>query len=161
VVTEIEDMNVVRQIVLDELACRVRQQNLAAVAGGANACAPVDAHPDVSLTPDERLACVDPHPHADGDAVGPGLRSERTLRCHRRAHPVTRPRERDEECVALRVDLVTAELFNRRAKQPGVCGKNLVVPVPELLQQSRRPFDVTEEKGDGAGRTLGCLDDYR
>jgi hypothetical protein len=160
VLAEIEHVNVVRQIVLDELPRGVRQQNLSAVACGADARASIDAHSDVSLTSDERLAGVDPHPHADGGAFGPELRSERTLRCHRRAHPVTRSRERDEECVALCVDLVTVKLLDRRTKQPGVCRENLVVPVPELLQQPRRAFDVTEEEGDGAGRTLG-LDDCR
>jgi len=129
------------------------------VARGANACAPVDAHPYVSLAADEWLAGVDPHPYTNGDTVGPGLRSERALRRHGGGDRVTRAREGDEERVALRVDLVAVELFNRRAEQPVVRRQNLVVPVAELLQQPRRPFDVTEEEGDGAGGTLRLVDD--
>jgi len=154
-------MNVVRQLVLDELPRRVRQQNLTAVARRTNARATVDAHPDISFATDERLTSVDPHPHTDGDTVGPGLRGEPALRGYSGANRVARAREGDEERITLRIDLVATEPFNCRTEQPGVRRKNLVVPVAKLLQQPRRPFDVTEEEGDGAGRTLGQLDDCR
>ncbi len=158
---EIADPNVVRQLVLDELARGVRQQHLAAVGRGADACASVDAHPDVSLAADDGLTGVDPHAHMNGDAVGPGLRSQGALRRYGGGDRVTGTREGDEESVALRVDLVAVELFNRRAEQPRVRGQDFVVLPAELLKQPRRAFDVAEEESDGAGRTLRHRDGLR
>ena len=68
---EVDDANVLGELVLDELARRVRQQNLAAVARAADARAPVDAHADVALAADERLTGVDAHAYANGDVLRP------------------------------------------------------------------------------------------
>jgi hypothetical protein len=134
---EVTDTNVVRQLVLDELARGVGQKNLTTVTRGTNARAPVDAHPDISLAADEWLSGMEPHPYANRSTLGPGLRSERALSRYRGGNRVSRAGKRNEERVALRVDLVPVELFNRGTKQPRVRRQNFVVPVAELLQQPR------------------------
>ena len=156
---EIHDVDVVGQLVLDEFAGRVRQEHLAAVPGRADARAAVDAHPDIPVATDKRLARVKAHPHANRHAVGPRLGGERPLQLDRRGDRVACARERDEERVALRVDLVAVEPLDRLADQPGMGLKHIVVALAELLEQPRRSFDVGEEEGDGAGRTLGHHDD--
>ena len=120
-------MDVLRKLVLDELARRVRQQHLSAVPRGADPCSAVDAHADVPLAADERLARVDPDPHAKRGAVRPGLGGERPLCGHGGRDRVARACEGDEERVTLRVDLVPVELLDRRAKQLGVPRQHRVV----------------------------------
>jgi hypothetical protein len=80
VLAEIDDANVVRQVVLDELARCVRQQNLTAVRGGADARTAVDTHADVALAADQRLAGVQSHADAERGVLRPGLGGERPLR---------------------------------------------------------------------------------
>jgi hypothetical protein len=120
VLAEIDDADVVRQLLLDEVAGRVREQHLATVARSAEASAPIDAKTDVPLAAHERLARMEPHPDADRYAVGPWLRSERALQVDRGGDRVTRSGEHDEERVALRVDLVPVVALDRSADQPGM-----------------------------------------
>jgi hypothetical protein len=82
---------------------------------------------------------VDPHPHANGDAVRPRLRGKGALRRYCGGDRVPGARERDEDGIALRVDLVAAELLNCLAEQTRMRRQNIVVLVAELLQQPRRP----------------------
>ncbi len=64
-----------------------------------------------------------------------------------------RSRERDEEGVALRVDLDTAVCSEGVPQESAMLGERLRVRVrPEPVQQSRRSLDVGEEERDRAGR---------
>jgi hypothetical protein len=92
---------------------------------------------------------------------GQGSAASRPLRGHGGGNRVPCARERNEERIALRVDLVTVELFDRLAEQPRVRRQNVVVPVAELLQQPRRPFDIREEERDRSGWPLSHLDGSR
>ena len=69
-------------------------------------------------------------------------------------HRILRACKRDEEGVALRVDLVAAVRRERGAKQPSVVGEHVGVAVAKLLDEPRRALDVGEEEGDGSGRQL-------
>ena len=61
-------------------------------------------------------------------------------------------RERDEERVALRVDLDAAVPRERVPQHPPVLGQRLRIPLrAELVQQPRRALDVREQEGDRAG----------
>ena len=66
---------------------------------------------------------------------GHACSAERALRVDRRGDRVLRARERDEERVALRVDLAAAVRVERRAQQPPVVGEHLAVAVAQLLEQ--------------------------
>ena len=72
-----------------------------------------------------------------------------------RGDGVARAREREEEGVALRVDLDAAVLREALAHQPPVVGEDVGVAVAELLQQARRALDVGEDEGDGAAGKRG------
>jgi len=50
--------------------------------------------------------------------------------------------KREEEGVALRVDLLAAVLSECSAQDPAVLGHHLAVPVSQLLEQARRALDV-------------------
>jgi hypothetical protein len=60
--------------------------------------------------------------------------------------------KRDEERIALSVDLLPTVVFEGRAEESAVIGKDLSVSLAELLEKSRRAFDVGEEEGDGPSR---------
>ena len=88
-----------RGVVLEKSPRRLGEDDLTAVGGGGDPGGAMDVHAHVSLVRLERLTGVDAH--ADTDR--PASSAVRDSRC--RGHRVGRPRERDEEGVALGVDL--------------------------------------------------------
>jgi hypothetical protein len=69
---------------------------------------------------------------------------------------VARAREDREERVPFPVDLDPTAAVERLADQVVVLRQDLAVVVAaERFQQARRPLDVREQEGDGAGRKLG------
>src|SRR5207244_1021431 len=80
--------------------------DLPAVAGVADAGGPVHREPDVLVAGDRGLARVDAHPDTQLDSLGPVVGGEGTLRRHGRTAGGPRPAERDEERVAVRVELL-------------------------------------------------------
>ena len=125
----------------DEVARRLRQEYLAAVPGGGDPRRAVDVDPDVALVGHDRLARVEPHPHADRPAA------ERSLPVGGGRDRVGGARERDEERVPLRVHLDTAVPRKGLPQDAAVLAQQLRVAVAVLLQQSRRALDVGEEEG--------------
>ena len=112
-----------------------------------------DVEADVALVAERRLAGVQAHAHANLGAARPCVGGERPLALDGRAHRVARARERVEERIALRVDLVPAGALRRsRAAGAGDRPTTCAVVVAELLQQPRRALDVGEQEGDGAAR---------
>ena len=86
----------------------------------------------------------------------PHRQLEPLLRLARGAERAGGGREGDEERVALRVDLDAAVPLERVAQDTPMLGeRSRVVIRAELVQEARRPLDVREEKGDGAGRQVG------
>ena len=78
-----------------------------------------------------------------------GTKRELTLDCGEQR--LTRARERDEERIALRVDLVAAVGVERLPEQALMVAEHRAVVVPQPLHQPRRSLDVREQEGDGAG----------
>jgi hypothetical protein len=62
--------------------------------------------------------------------------------------------ERDEEGIAPGVDLVPAVLVKCRAQEGAVVREGIGVALPQGLQETGRPFDVRDEKGDRAAGEL-------
>ena len=83
---------------------------MAAASGGAEPRRTHDVEPQVALTAQSRLAGVQAHPDVDLDAVGPVVPGVRALRLDGRGDCVASARKREEERVALRVDLDAAAL---------------------------------------------------
>ena len=110
----------------------------------------MDVHADVALLGHERLAGVDAHP--DPDRPGP----ECPLRLGRGGDGVGRPRERDEERVALGVHLDPVVSPEGLADHAPMLFEEIGVGRPVLLKETSRPFDVGEEKRDRAGWQGWC-----
>ena len=78
---------------------------------------------------------------------------------HGREDGFTGAEERDEEGVALRVDLVAAVRLPHVAKQVLMLCQNRVIALSQSLHQPSRALDVGEEKGDCSGGKPFCRND--
>ena len=116
------------------------QDHLSAVCRGGDARALVDGEADVALARSFGFAAVDTHPHADWAS------SERSLGLGRGGGGIARRAERDEERVALRVDLGAPVRTEGGPQETAMPGEQLGVAVWRLTQESCRSFDVREEK---------------
>ena len=67
------------------------------------------------------------------------MRGVGALGVDRRLDGVARAREREEECVALRVDLDAAALGEALAHEPPMVANDLRVAIAELLQEAVEP----------------------
>ena len=137
-------------VVADEVARRPREQHLAAVCRRTDACGARQVDTDV-VAPlgQRRLAGMNADPHTDIAA------GQRSLGCGGRGNGVVRASERDEERVALRVDLEAVVLDERLTEHAPVRRQHVAVPVAEAAGELGRPFDVREEEGDGSGGEAG------
>ena len=145
---EVAQPDALERLLGEQPAGRVRDENLAAMAGGADARGTMDADPDVSSSGRPGVAGVDPHPHSQLPALRPALGRERPLPVQGGRDSVARRGERDEERVALSVDLVAAVTREGIAQEAAVGRERIAVALPELVEKRRRPLDVREEKGD-------------
>ena len=101
VFTEIGERYVCRQLAGDQFARRARDEDLPAVAGGADPCCAVHVQADVVIMRDRGLAGVDAHADPHIHALEPGPRSERPLVRDRGGNRVACPREGDENASPL------------------------------------------------------------
>ncbi len=126
------------------------------MAGGGDARRAHDVETEVALLADVRLARVEPHAYEHLAPARPFVVVECPLRVDRRGDCVARPREREEEGVALRIDLGAAVRAERLPHEPAVIGRDAPVGlVAEFLQQTRRPLDVGEDERDRTAGQLG------
>jgi hypothetical protein len=111
----------------DEVVRRLREHDLTAVRGRADARGAVNVHPDVVVADDGRRSGVDPHPHAQRQSL------EGALTGRRRGDGVVGAREREEERVALSVDLVAV---SECLAQPAavLLERACVLVCPELVE---------------------------
>ena len=126
----------------------VGKDHLAAIRDRANARGPVDVEADVPLVRSARLAGVHAYAHPYRPA------GERALGVPRRPDRALCICERDEERVALRVDLDAAVALERATERTTVLSENLRVAVAEVGQEACRALDVGEQQRDGAGRQI-------
>jgi hypothetical protein len=108
----------------------------------------MDVDPHVTLLREQRLTGVEAYADSDRSLAQDALR----VTCG--PEGVSRPRERNEEGVPLRVDLDAAVLREHLAQQTPVLGQLLRIGVAEFAQQSRRALDVREEERDSTARKL-------
>ena len=132
---------------VEERRRRLGDEHLTTVRERCNARAAVDVHSHVSLAGHRRRAGMQPHPHPDRAAL------EGSLARIGRGDRAGRGRERDEERVALGVDLDAVVGFERSAQHAPVLRERLGVGVrTDRMEQTRRRLDVGEEERDRAAR---------
>ena len=141
-------------LVLEQCLRGLRDEDLPAVSGGSDPSGTVDCEAGIAAAGGDCLTRVQSHPHLDPHVVGPRVSRKRELTLHCREEPVSGAGERDEEGVALCVDLVSAVRLEGRPQQALVLVENVAVALPKLFDESRRPFDIREEEGDRAARQI-------
>ena len=119
------------------------------MAGRADPGAAVHVDADIPLGRHAWLAGVDAHTHSHG------TRRKRALCRVRRGDRVARSCERDEEGITLRVHLDAPVLGHSAAQRSPMLGEDLRIAITQLLECSRRPFDICEEEGHDTGRQRG------
>ena len=142
-----------RRVRLEEPTRGLGEDDLPAVGGRGDARGAMHVDPHVALVGDDWLAGVDSNAHPDR------ARLERLPRLGCRGDRVGRPGERDEEGVALRVDLDAVVSRERLPQRAAVLVEEIRVSRTVLLEESGRAFDVREEERDGAGRQVGPAHD--
>jgi hypothetical protein len=148
--TQVADLDSLGHVVADERPRRLREENLAAVPRRADARRPNDVHAEVPLLADGRLPGMEPHADLHLGALWPLVLGQRALAGDGTRDGVTRPCEREEERVALGVDLPTSRLAQLLPQNPPVVPVHVLIPIAELLEEASRPLDVGEQKCDGA-----------
>ena len=109
----------------------------------------MDVGTDVAVLGDERCSRMQAHTQADWAA------SEALVDAARGFQGCRRRRERNEEGVALRIDLDPVLLRTNFPHDPPMLGERVRVRLgAERVQEPRRALDVGEEEGDGAGRQV-------
>ena len=137
------------QLELDELCRGGRDEHLPPVADGGDPRSSVDVVADVPFVGHERRPRVEADAHVDLTGC------ERVRQRSRSCESAGRGRKREEEGVALRVDLDPAFPAHASRTISPVLAERLRVDLrAELVQEPRRALDVGEEEGDGAGRKL-------
>ena len=138
--------------ILDEGACRLREQHLPSMAGSHDPCRPMHIPADVpSRPPVAARPCASPaprHPYLD-TLRRPRGSVESLLRILGGRDPIPRAGEGDEERVPFRVDLVAVVPSEDFTQKPPVLLQHFGETLrSEPLQQPRRPLDVAEQERD-------------
>jgi len=123
----------------------------------------VDVDADVVVLRNQRLSGVNAHPDAEIGFLRPRMRCERMLGGLGGADGVFCVAERDEETIALCIDLSTAVVPEHLAEEPPVISQDIGVTVAELVQETGRTLDVREEEGHPSRRQFshGPRDQHR
>jgi hypothetical protein len=129
----------------------VGEEDLAAPGRSGDAGGSVYVDAKVVVTSEDPVSGVKAHANAHGPWVGPSVGGQGTLDGYRGPHGASRRMKHGEESVPLGADHGTAGVGNRAVEDLSVCILHGPVVIPERLQESGRPLDVREKKGQGPG----------
>jgi hypothetical protein len=132
-----------------QIARRLRDEDLTAVACGSDASGAVHVDADVALVSKEWLTGVKADPNANRAG------GERVARHSGGGERIRRLGKGNEESITLRVHLDTAMAGEGLAESAAVVAQNVRIPIAELVQQPCRALHIGEQERDGAGGKLG------
>ena len=136
----------------DEVAGRLRDEDLSTVAGRADAGRAMDVDADVPFGGAHRFSGVEAHPILDDRAIRPGVAGDRELGVDRGLDGLSRRREDEVQAVAGVPALEGAVAGEGVADEAMVVGEDLRVAVAERLEEPGRALDVGEGERDRAAR---------
>ena len=156
--SEVAQRLAVGQVLFDEGAGGLRDDDLAAMSGRGHTRGVVDVEADVLVAHERRLARVQAHAHTKRHALRPLMLRKPGLRGGGRAARVDSALEDAEERVALGAKLPPAAPGESRTQDLVVRRLRLDVAVADLLHEARRALDVGEEERDRPGRERQLTD---
>ena len=121
----------------DEVARRLRQKHLAAMAHGCDPRGAMDIDPGVALVRDQRFPGVQTHTNTYRGC-------KRRLSGVRGRNGIRGAREHDEESISLRIHLHPLVASKGLTQNAAMLRERLHIRVAKLMQQPRRPLDVRE-----------------
>ena len=150
--SQVEHADALRQPRLHQRACRVRDEDLAAVAcaGDARGTVHIQAHVVGAAQPP--FSGVQAHAHADRGSLGPAVRRQPTLRAGARLYRAIRAGEGRKKHSAKTRCLDAAAVRDRVADDPAMVGKDGLVSVTKRLEEPGGALDVREQERDSASR---------
>jgi hypothetical protein len=152
VLAQVDERDSTGEVTGNQVVRRLLDQDLTAVADGADPRSAMDVKADQSRGADVRLARMDAHPDPDVRSLGPRVTGQAPLRRDRRKQRTARGREGEVEAVSGRA-LLDATLVSKGIfEQPMVVRQGFRVALTECLEQSGGAFDVGEEERDGPDR---------
>ena len=115
-------------------------------------------HGEIDVTvPDRRgLTGVHPDPHPHLDSRWPRVSRQRSLALQAGGDRFGGVGEREEERVALGVDLHAAMVGEGAAKQRLMGGQHVRIALADLAEEAGRAFDVGHDEGDHPGGQPRC-----
>ena len=138
---------------IDLLHRRERHQDLAAAPGGRDPGGAVDVGADVPFGRANRGARVDPDTDPDGS------RPQGTISVPGSLERTAGRPEREEESVTLRVDLHPAVTSEGLPQHAAMLRQDVRIgALPELVEQPRGSFDVSEQERDRSSRQVSAHD---
>ena len=156
--TQVEKLEPIGQVLAQQLTGHVRQHDLTAVRHCHDPRGPVDRRAVIVTVAQLRSSGVDSHPHLQRTRLRPLLAREDALRGRRRADRVVSGREHGVEPVAGRLHDVPVTPPDGLAENLVVARERRLHGPRVLLPQTRRPVEIREEKRDRPGRHLVQLD---
>ena len=135
-----------------ELAGRLRDDDLVAVAGAADPRRDVDVESDVALVDELGLARVEADPHPQNTLRRPPLPADRALEVDGGRDRVPGAGEDEKRAVPGPVHLVPVPTARRLAHELPQARADRPVTLSERVQEPRRALDVGEEERDRPGR---------
>jgi len=150
--TEIADAHAGREGWLDERAGRIGEEQLPAMAGGSDACRPVDVQPHIAVAAASSLARVQAHADPDGRSLRPLLLGQRALRGSGCGQGIGRGGEGHEERVAFGGDLDSCAVADRGPHDVRMPVQQIPIAVRQLGQDARGAFDIGEQERHRTGR---------
>ena len=130
------DRHPLGQVVLDQTAQRVRDDDLPSPPHCRDPRGPVHVEPEIVIAPEDPVAGVHAHAYPQGMSLGPAVPVEPSLRVHHRSDRRSGRLEHDEERVPFGPDLHSPVLRYRVPDDRGVRVLERPEPLPELLEHA-------------------------
>ena len=151
---EVAQLETRKRVVAEEPVRRPGDEDLPAARDRHDPRGPVHRQAEVAALGGLGLPGVDADAHPDVGAVGPVVLRERPLSVERSPHGLLRVCEREEERLALRVDLVPGMRREGVPQQPLMAAHHVRPPLAERARELRRALHVGEEKRDRSARQV-------
>jgi hypothetical protein len=132
--TKIAQLHSIRQILFNQIARRLGEENLPPVSSCAYPRGPMNSHAHVASTGAKWFPGMKSHTYPYRDTVGPLVAENAALRSHCCFEGIFRSSECDEDRIALSIHLVPVSLFRSGAEELTIVREDLRVAVTEVLK---------------------------
>src|SRR5436305_2607062 len=128
--SHVSQTHTIWQILLHEVACRLREEHLTAMSGTHYSRCEVYVQPNIAFRRRLRFTRVQSHADTYPHTFRPGSAGKYTLRSHSCRNSINSTRKSNKECIPLSVDLVTVVLSECCTQQASALSQYTAVALP-------------------------------